>query len=985
MADTRGIFSLRELKEEKDLGLGVDINSVFIAPESGTSTNCGYYGGGHPGSRSTMDKLTYADDTTVAVPGGALSAGRYGLAATGSQTAGYFSGGFANSVTPHSTTDRITYSTDTTARVPGADLSIGIRYYLGATGNITAGYYGGGQPASKSTMEKLTYSSETFAEIPSGALSSGRGKPGAVSNSTHGYFGGGMDYPSYFSTMDKFAFSNDTTARVPTADLSIERGGFGGVTGNSTHGYFGGGLNPTYRSTMDKLEYSGDTVSEIPGAALSSARAYGAATGNSTTSGYFGGGATAPFETMDKTNFTDDTTAHVPGADLSIGRHYIAAAGPRSNVLPSAITFPTKQFATGQNIVPGYAVGGQQNPASPWVQVSTIEKMNYVTETVSGSTDLTYETSGASPVTNGSTAGYVGAGFGSGSNISNIGKLVYASDTTSRIPSNTTGDRRWGGGFTAPSAGYFSHGSPLTSTDKITFSDETVAVAPGLTLPVPGTSKYNAANFGMPDRGYIMWGGGASTSSYVITYSTDTLSTSPALDGPPAPVRAALTGWQNSNYGFIFGGRRSSYMSTVDKVELSTDTVQNANPLAVAASGYCGASAGGSQFEAYLFGGINNLDGGSTDTTSNIQRYTMSTDTASASVGSLGASRYATAATGNGLGYGYSAPPLPTPTTQTAFVPSGVPTPGFGYVMGGNSGPPNRSTVSKMTYSSETMSTLPSSLSGARYGGMAVSTASNAYQKGGFGFSSTDRLNYSTSTTTVLPACTEGAPYNERRFPKTTMDKSRGYAIGGSVPGINGTSACFLTFATETCETKTDAAIFDNADGYGIGDLTRGYYAGHQGPGNNPSTNLMKLVYSTDLFSAVPGGITHARSWTTAVGDDTNGYFYGYIVPTGFSFIDKLVFSTETNSVITASTVAPDQWHAAGYSSTTVGYISQGFNPSTAPDYYYTNTSKLTFSDETTAAVPGGDALYTAYGSMGTSAQGYGVGASSGGDAPVIC
>jgi hypothetical protein len=40
-----------------------------------------------------MDKVTYSSDTTAAVPGANLSVARYGLAATGNSTAGYFGGG----------------------------------------------------------------------------------------------------------------------------------------------------------------------------------------------------------------------------------------------------------------------------------------------------------------------------------------------------------------------------------------------------------------------------------------------------------------------------------------------------------------------------------------------------------------------------------------------------------------------------------------------------------------------------------------------------------------------------------------------------------------------------------------------------------------------------------------------------------------------------------------------------------------------------
>jgi hypothetical protein len=52
---------------------------------TGNSTS-GYFGAGTNGGNifSTMDKVTYSTDTTVAVPGAALSVARFGLAASSS-------------------------------------------------------------------------------------------------------------------------------------------------------------------------------------------------------------------------------------------------------------------------------------------------------------------------------------------------------------------------------------------------------------------------------------------------------------------------------------------------------------------------------------------------------------------------------------------------------------------------------------------------------------------------------------------------------------------------------------------------------------------------------------------------------------------------------------------------------------------------------------------------------------------------------------
>ena len=92
MANTRGIFTLRYIVEEKvPFDDWVALSDVWVSPSPFllTGPNTGYFGGGNaPGNRTTMDKVTYSSDTTAAVPGAALSAARYYLAATGNSTAG---------------------------------------------------------------------------------------------------------------------------------------------------------------------------------------------------------------------------------------------------------------------------------------------------------------------------------------------------------------------------------------------------------------------------------------------------------------------------------------------------------------------------------------------------------------------------------------------------------------------------------------------------------------------------------------------------------------------------------------------------------------------------------------------------------------------------------------------------------------------------------------------------------------------------------
>ena len=176
MANTRGVFTLRKILEEKlPLDEWVLLEDVWLEP---SFPGTGYFGGGNPVT-SQMDKVTYASDTTAAVPGANLTVARGGLAATGNSTHGYFGGGGLSPITAQM--DKVSYSSDTTAAVPGANLTA-TRYGLAATGNSEAGYFGGGGPGPVSTMEKITYSSDTTAAVPGASLITKRERLAASSS-----------------------------------------------------------------------------------------------------------------------------------------------------------------------------------------------------------------------------------------------------------------------------------------------------------------------------------------------------------------------------------------------------------------------------------------------------------------------------------------------------------------------------------------------------------------------------------------------------------------------------------------------------------------------------------------------------------------------------------------------------------------------------------------------------------------------------------
>ena len=575
--------------------------------------NTGYFGGGFaPGVRSTMDKVTYSSDTTAAVPSAALSGARYGLAATGNSTNGYFGGG---NNPPVVTMDKVTYSSDTTAAVPGANLTLA-RRASAATGNSTAGYFGGGYAApTYSTMDKVTYSTDTTAAVPGANLTSARGSVGATGNSTNGYFGGGFPGSGSVTTMDKVNYSTDTTAVVPGANLSLSRFSLA-ATGNSTNGYFGGGSPGVSR--MDKVTYSTDTTAAVPGAALSVGRDSPGATGNS-TNGYFGGGNTGSFvSTMDKVTYASDTTAAVPGANLSVARYSLAASSARANALPQPPA-PTPTPTTTLVNVPapntGYFGGGLTGGP-----VATMDKVTYSTDT-----RTTVPTAALSvarydvAATGNSTNGYFGGG-----GVSIMDKVTYSSDTTAAVPGANLTFARNGPGATGNStAGYFGGGNGgfVATMDKVTYSTDTTAAVPGADSSV---ARGQIGATGNSTNGYFGGGnGGPGATMDKVTYSTDTTAAVPGANLSVGRYGPGATG--NSTNGYFGGGWNGGGLSTMDKVTYSSDTTA-AVPGANLTVGRAQLAATGNSTNGYFGGGI--LSG--FPLTALMDKVTYATDTTAA-------------------------------------------------------------------------------------------------------------------------------------------------------------------------------------------------------------------------------------------------------------------------------------------------------------------------------------------------------------------
>jgi hypothetical protein len=250
---------------------------------AGTGTlTYGWFGGGAFGTdnrgHSTVQRITYTTDTATASARGPLSYSALNFAATGTDTYGWFGGGYEPFNPPgpvsFSTVSRITYATDTATATSRGPLSINLYGSAASTDSTTYGWFGGGYTGSSVT--RITYANDTVTSTAKSPLSVGRNRLAATGNTSYGWFGGG----SALSTVDRIDYANDTTTASVRGPLSLARFGLAAST-DTTYGWFGGGFaTPGYRSRVDRITYATDTdVATVRGPLSRSAGSLAATSG----------------------------------------------------------------------------------------------------------------------------------------------------------------------------------------------------------------------------------------------------------------------------------------------------------------------------------------------------------------------------------------------------------------------------------------------------------------------------------------------------------------------------------------------------------------------------------------------------------------------------------------------------------------------------------------------------------------------------------
>ena len=303
----------------------------IVAPPS--TPTAGWYAGGW--TFSTVDRITFANDTATASVRGPLNAPAGLSAGTGNTTDGWFGGGYVNGVLA-SSTNRITYSTDTataSVRGPLATASWGL---ASTSDNATYGWFGAGYNGTDlSSISRITYGSDTVTATSRGPLSSARYSLYGTGTSSYGWFGGGVSIttsPSGTkSTIDRIDYANDTATASARGPLSTAYNRLAASTDYTTYGWFSGGQSGsgTARSLVQRITYSTDTSTASVRGPLS-ASTYALAGVCDATYGWFGGGyvlsPNANTSTVTRITYATDTATSTNRSLLSLARRYPAAA-----------------------------------------------------------------------------------------------------------------------------------------------------------------------------------------------------------------------------------------------------------------------------------------------------------------------------------------------------------------------------------------------------------------------------------------------------------------------------------------------------------------------------------------------------------------------------------------------------------------------------------------------------------------------------------
>ena len=940
----------------------------------------GYHGNGSTVGvdyLTTLYRIDYANDTTITTKGPLLTA-RWGSAATGNASYGWWGAGYNGSNT--SNTDRIDYASDTATATPKGNVHS--TRVLGASGNQTQGYWGGGGAPAVATVTRLQYANDTSDAVTKGPLTQARyniNAFGALENNItigtalpassdqrpnigpqgtdFGYFGGGQLYATVF----RIDYNNDTATASTKGPLSIGRRHFA-ATGNSNFGYFGSGEIPGpvfYSTSVDRIAYSNDTATASPKGPLDQGRHKPDATGNQNF-GYFAGGISSETATtVSRIDYGNDTVTASPKGPMSAPKYSFAGTGNQNfgyfgggghaspatvsrtdysndtatGVTKGSLTTARSVLAATGNASFGYFGGG----ATPSVdQFSTVDRIDYSNDTATASPKGPLSSARSNlAATGNSSFGYFGAGRTPDS-VSSVDRIDYSNDTATASPKGPLGGTRYSLRATSSRANATPLKGPAALEVKVRMSDGTYEVS---------------------NMGYFGGGENPVTSSIQrIDFANDTETAVVKSSLSSGSTNAAqMSTFGNTTKGYWAGSKQLTSSSYVNRFDYYNDTATTIVRGNLPDSDAGGAAGFGNNSYGYVFNGW----GSSMVTT--VRRVDFSNDTATGSTrGPTTATRYSCQGVSN-QSYGYITGSWPSGAVEridfsndtAATTPVGsltmlrlrfgdaIGNSNYGWVGGGDA-PGNSSKIDRIDYSNDTAtaSTRGPLTYTTRYQG-ATGNADYGYFAGGQWYATVNRIDYSNDTVTASP--------------KGSLSTSQ-----GNMKGISARESGYSASAV-------GPAVVANLPVQRFTANVLGYFGGglYTSPSDLPSSSLSsidRINFANDTSTTLSSALNYSpapRHSMGSVASSTHGYwvagFFGYGGTSDeASDTTRLDFSNDTGTLVVRGNVAVRRGGLKGVGNSNSGYLIGGNH---LPGYYNQKTivDRIDYSN---------DSVFTTVGSL---------------------
>lgn len=226
----------------------------------------------------------------------------------------------------------------------------------------------------------------------------------------------------------------------------------------------------------------------------------------------------------------------------------------------------------------GYVMGGYDVNSNA---LTLIEKIQYYVDTKSSlGASMSYSgRSGAFSGSDGSTAGYVFAGYSSGSGRSDGEKLQFSTETKGSVSSSLSNVRRLGGSMSNSGVALYmaggvdtSYANSFSTVDKFSYSsDSRSTLGTGTSQPLgdnTGFSNSGTAGYSGCGTAYSGGNGFGYRTMDKFAYSTDSRSTLSALTTGFPQVPGSFSNYQSA--GYIIPNANSSVSG--DKFLFSNDT-----------------------------------------------------------------------------------------------------------------------------------------------------------------------------------------------------------------------------------------------------------------------------------------------------------------------------------------------------------------------------------------------------------------------------